>query len=277
MTEITYQTKIDAPPGNSVPRYGKFLRSMTIVLLVGSLSGCQLFSRLANVGDGPQVTPISNPVAAPNYQPVVMPMPAPMIVEENPNSLWRAGAKAFFKDHRAKEVGDILRVNLNLNDAATLSNVTTRARADTEDANLTDFLGWENHLNELPFVRSGAAEAGLGVLDGNLATFGSTHNTSGTGGITRSEVVTLELAAVVTQILPNGNLVIMGRQEVKVNNELRELMVTGIVRTSDIDTNNTIAHTRIAEMRVAYGGQGSLSEMQQPRWGMQVWDIIFPF
>lgn len=276
MTETKTLTKIHAPQASCMARYRTFLRSLTIVLVLGTVTGCQTMNRLANVGEGPKVTAISNPVAAPNYQPVVMPMPAPMIVEENPNSLWRAGAKAFFKDHRAKEVGDILTVKLDLDDSATLSNVTTRSRADTEDSNLTDFLGWENHLNELPFIRSGAGLA-AGVLDGNLATFGNTHNTSGNGGITRSEEVALELAAVVTQILPNGNLVIMGRQEVKVNNELRELMITGIIRTSDIDTNNTIEHTRIAEMRVAYGGQGSLSDLQQPRWGMQVWDIIFPF
>ena len=135
-------------------------------------------------------------------------------------------------------------------------------------------LGWEGHLNELPIVRSGVGADGA---PGDVANFGNEHSTSGDGNITRSEVVDMELAAVVTQILPNGNLVVMGRQEVKVNNELREMVVSGIVRTSDIDTDNTIEHTKIAEMRVAYGGTGSLSDIQQPRWGMQVWDILFPF
>ena len=250
------------------------VRTLAITIALGALSGCQTFNRLADIGKGPDLTSISNPVAAPSYQPVAMPMPAPLAIADNPNSLWRAGAKAFFKDHRAKEIGDILTVKLALNDGATLKNKTTRDRVDTEDAKITELLGWEGHLNELPIVRSGVGADGA---PGDVANFGNEHSTSGDGNITRSEVVDMELAAVVTQILPNGNLVVMGRQEVKVNNELREMVVSGIVRTSDIDTDNTIEHTKIAEMRVAYGGTGSLSDIQQPRWGMQVWDILFPF
>lgn len=260
---------------NTQHRYRSFARTAARGALLGvmvlSLGACQVFTRLSEVGDGPEVSQITNPVAAPSYQPVTMPMPAPQAVEDNPNSLWRSGAKAFFKDHRAKEVGDILTVTLELDDSATLSNTTTRARADDEDADVTDFLGWEDHLNELPLIRSSVDSPG------NIISFGSTHNTSGDGDIIRSEAINLSVAAVITQILPNGNLVVLGRQEVKVNEELRELMVTGIVRTSDIDTDNSIDHTKIAEMRVAYGGRGSLSDLQQPRWGMQMWDILFPF
>ncbi len=250
----------------------RFIQTAIIATLMSTLSGCQVYNKLADVGsDGPALSTISNPIAAPNYQPVTMPMPTPLMVEDNPNSLWRAGAKAFFKDHRAKEVGDILTVKLELDDSATLSNGTTRDRDDSEKSEVLQLLGWENHLAELPFVRSD------GDGTGDIVDFGASHSTSGVGDIARSEAVNLELAAVVTQILPNGNLVVMGRQEVKVNSELRELMVTGIVRTSDIDTDNTIDHTKIAEMRVAYGGEGALSNLQQPRWGMQVWDILFPF
>lgn len=233
------------------------------------LTGCNTLSRLTEVGDGPELTTIESPVAAENYQPVVMPMPTPQVVLENPNSLWRSGAKAFFRDHRAKEVGDILTVKLALDDSAKLSNKTERTRDDSEVANLTELLGYEDRLNKV-FPESISPT-------GNLTNFGSDHTTTGDGQIDRSEDVKLRLAAIVTQILPNGNLVVMGRQEVKVNQELRELMVTGVVRTSDIDTDNTIEHTKIAEMRVAYGGRGTISELQQPRWGMQVWDILFPF
>ncbi len=238
-------------------------------MLVGALSACQMFTRLSEVGDGPQMTGITNPVAAPTYQPVSMPMPAPQAVEDNPNSLWRSGAKAFFKDHRAKEVGDILTVTLALDDSATLANETTRDREDSEDVELADLLGYEDQLD---VIFPGSIDS-----PGQIANFGNTHSTKGDGDIKRSEVISLQLAAVITQILPNGNLVVLGRQEVKVNEELRELMVTGVVRTSDIDTDNTIDHTKIAEMRVAYGGRGTLSDLQQPRWGMQMWDILFPF
>ncbi|NQV44300.1 MAG: flagellar basal body L-ring protein FlgH [Rhodospirillales bacterium] len=255
-----------------LPRIARVVaRGLLITVMVSALSACQTFTRLSEVGDGPVVSEILNPVAAPNYQPVSMPMPAPQAVEDNPNSLWRSGAKAFFKDHRAKEVGDILTVSLALDDSAVLSNSTTRDRSDSEKDTVTSFLGWENHLNELPFIRSGVDSPGA------LIDLGNAHSTSGEGDIDRSEKISLELAAVITQILPNGNLVILGRQEVNVNSELRELMVTGIVRISDIDTDNSIDHTRIAEMRVAYGGRGTLSDLQQPRWGMQMWDILFPF
>ena len=108
-------------------------------------------------------------------------------------------------------------------------------------------------------------------------TLSTDHDTKGDGSITRSETVSLTFAAVITQVLPNGLLAFMGRQEVKVNAEMRELQVTGLVRPEDIESDNTINHDKIAEMRVAYGGRGTLSDLQQPRWGFQLMDIIMPF
>lgn len=245
------------------------LRFSTLLVAVTLLAGCQTFTKLSEVGQAPELAEIQNPVAAPNYRPVTMPMPAPKKVEDNPNSLWRSGAKAFFRDHRAKEVGDILTVRLALDDSASLENTTERDRADSEDNDLNDLLGYEDTLDTI-FPASIDAP-------GQIGNFSTNHSTEGDGSISRSEEVNLEFAAVITQILPNGNLVIMGRQEVRVNAELRELLVTGIVRSSDIDTDNAIQHTKIAEMRVGYGGRGSLSDLQQPRWGMQLWDILFPF
>lgn len=249
--------------------YARRLRhAASILVIAGMASGCNALTRLSEVGDNPKLTEIQNPTTVPDYRPVSMPMPAPKIVERNPNSLWRAGARAFFKDLRAKQVGDIITVSLALSDSATLANKTERDRNDKEDNNVTNILGLEAEYSQfLPQAANPAA----------LFSFDNVHSTEGTGGITRSESVNLTFAAVVTQILPNGNLVVTGRQEVGVNAEMRELMMTGIVRPSDIDADNTIAHTKIAEMRVAYGGRGSMSDLQQPRWGTQVWDIVFPF
>jgi len=242
--------------------------TLTALALV-VLSGCNTLSRISEVGEAPKLSNIKNPTTRQDYRPVSLPMPAPEIAEDNPNSLWRSGARAFFRDHRAKEVGDIVTVKMSLSDSATFANKTERARADTEDADLNDLLGFESELTKV-------LPEGIGS-PGQIVNFGSTHDTSGDGTITRSEALSLTFAAVVTQILPNGSLVIMGRQEVSVNSELRELVVTGVIRPSDIDSDNTISDDSIAEMRVAYGGRGSLSSLQKPRWGMEMWDILFPF
>lgn len=246
------------------------LKKLTLLSLVATtLGACNTVSKLSEVGDGPKLTEITNPTAMPEYRPVSMPMPAAKTQLENPNSLWRQGSKAFFKDHRAKEIGDILTVNLSLNDKASLANNTVGKRSDRDTADVTALLGFETKLakNNLP----------EGFNPSAAANFGNNHSTSGDGTIDRTEQINLTFAAVVTQILPNGSMVIMGRQELLVNSEMRELMVTGVVRPGDIESNNTVTHDRIAEMRVAYGGRGTLSNLQQPRWGTQIWDILFPF
>jgi len=263
--------KIKNTPGKTTMRTAG--RYLAVIAMAATLSGCNVLSRLSEVGDGPQLTKIQNPVARPDYKPVSLPMPAPQVAEANPNSLWRAGARAFFKDHRAKEVGDIITVSMSLSDSAKFENKTERDREDSEDHDLNDLLGLEAELGK---VLPNAVGAGAGVA-GQIANFTTTHSTSGDGEIDRSETLSLTFAAVVTQILPNGSLVIMGRQEIRVNKELRELVVSGVVRPSDIESDNTISHEKIAELRVAYGGRGTLSELQQPRWGMQIWDILFPF
>ncbi len=250
------------------------LNATVIAAATVALTGCNLMTRLSEVGENPVISQIQNPQVRPDYKPVSLPMPAPRIAEDNPNSLWRAGARAFFKDHRAKEVGDLVTVVMVLDDNAIFKNSTDRDRVDSEDVDVNDLLGLENELSKVLPEGAGAA---AGVFDGQIANFNSTHSTDGDGTIERSEVLSLTFAAVVTQILPNGSLIIMGRQEVRVNAELRELMVTGVIRPSDIDSDNTISDDDIAEMRVAYGGRGTLSSLQKPRWGMEMWDILFPF
>ncbi|QLH38681.1 MAG: flagellar basal body L-ring protein FlgH [Defluviicoccus sp.] len=238
----------------------------TMILLLAS--GCNTFTRLSEVGDYPQMSKITNPQAQPGYQPVSLPMPAPMPVEDNPNSLWRPGARAFFKDIRAKDVGDTLTVRLKLDDKASMSNKTKRKRDDNESLGVDALLGYEAQLGKLlPRDHDNL----------NLFAYGSKSNTQGDGDIGRSESIEITFAAMVIQVLPNGSLAIMGRQEVRVNYELRELMLTGVVRPQDIEADNSISHERIAEMRVAYGGRGTLSDLQQPRWGTQIMDIVLPF
>lgn len=249
-------------------RFRSALRLTSTLVLVAALAGCNTLTRLSEVTDGPSVSPITNPTKRPDYRPVSMPMPAPKVAETNPNSLWRAGARAFFKDQRAKDVGDILTVQLDLSDKAVFNNKTERTRGDKEENAITKLFGLEAEFTKkLPQA----------VDPTSMIDFANDHQTKGDGKIDRKEEVKLAVAAVVSQVLPNGNLVITGRQEIRVNYELRELMITGVVRSEDIDTTNAIPHTKIAEMRVFYGGRGTLSDLQQPRYGTQILDIIFPF
>ena len=119
----------------------KGVKLVAALVVTSSLIACtDTIGRLSQVGNGPELTKITNPTVKPEYRPVSMPMPTPEIAEENPNSLWRAGARAFFKDHRAKEIGDILTVSMDFTDSATLDNTTTRQRADTEDTDVTNLL-----------------------------------------------------------------------------------------------------------------------------------------
>jgi flagellar L-ring protein FlgH len=247
------------------------IKPQNILIPVGlmlALSACGTADRLARIGDAPPLSPISNPIAHRNYEPITLPMPRPERVEHQPNSLWRSGAKNFFDDQRANRVGDILTVEIDISDKAQIDNSTERSRSGSEDSNLSSYFGIEASLaNILP-------EA---VNPSNLTNYGSNSSTSGSGSVDRSESVNLTVAAIVTQTLPNGNLVIQGRQEVRVNFEVRELLITGVVRPEDISKNNTIQHTQIAEARVSYGGRGQITDLQQPRYGQQLYDIVFPF
>ena len=248
---------------------GRVLRSGVSVICLGTvLAGCNTLSRLSEIGGGPTVSEVTNPTARPGYRPVSMPMPAPKEASRQANSLWRPGARAFFRDQRASEVGDIMTVKLSISDSAKLDNKTTRDRDDSDVAAFSALLGFETQ----------AARILPNALDpSNALNVGNQSSTSGDGKIDRKEAISILVAGVITQILPNGNLVVFGRQEIKVNAELREVMVTGIVRPEDIDYTNTISHEKIAELRVAYGGRGTLSDIQQPRWGTQIIDVIFPF
>jgi flagellar L-ring protein precursor FlgH len=239
-----------------------------LVTVAAALSACNTVTRLSQVGEEPPLSRISNP--ATGQAPVTMPMPAPTELSREANSLWRPGARAFFKDQRAASVGDILTVTINIADTATLSNESTRTRANTEKANASSMLGYQNIWKYLPF-RTDAIDPT------NLIDAGSNTSNAGAASVSRGETVTLRVAAVVTQILPNGNLVIQGTQEVRVNFENRLLQIAGVIRPQDIRSDNQIPYDRIAEARIAYGGRGQMTDFQQPRWGQQVFDILFPF
>ena len=250
------------PSDRSMYRFG------CLVAAAALLAGCSTIERLSRVGETPKLSPIENPVRDPGYESVTLPMPRVQQASYRPNSLWRTGAKAFFKDQRASTVGDIVTVIIAINDNATLNNKTEQTRTNDEDNDLTKLLGFESSLDAI------LPEA---VTPGDLADINSSKSTKGDGTVVRDEVITLTVAGIVTQVLPNGNLVLRGRQEVRVNFEVRELWITGVVRPEDISSTNTIDYSKMAEARVVYGGRGVLTDMQQPRYGVQLFDIIYPF
>lgn len=237
-----------------------------LLLASCALGGCSSIDRLSQIGEQPKLSAIDNPTTQPGYKPVQMPMPKPEVASYNPNSLWRNGSRAFFKDQRARQIGDLLTVTVNITDKANLSNETQRSRTNSEDSGITDFIG----------AKTLGAQAQK-VLPGRILTADSSASSDGKGSVNRTEALQTNVAAVVTQVLPNGNLVVEGKQEIRVNYEIRELIVAGIVRPEDIQSDNTIDSTKIAQARIAYGGRGQIMDVQQPRYGQQVMDVLLPF
>ena len=232
------------------------------------LSGCATADKLSKVGKEPEMSSISNPVTQDNYQPVSLPMPAPTKVVREKNSLWQSDRVTFFKDQRAANVGDIITVLIDIDDQAEIDNSSKRSRSSSEGAGLGAFLGYEQALNRV------LPEA---VDNSNLAEADSNSSYTGTGAIDREDKIEMRMAALVTQVLPNGNMVIHGKQEVRVNFEKRVLAIDGVIRPEDIGVENTVGYDQIAEARVVYGGEGQITDVQQPRYGQQVYDVIFPF
>jgi len=246
----------------------KSLRFATIVLLAAELSACAAAGRIKNIGKAPSMSPTENPAALHGGRAVSMPMPTANTDPLQANSLWRPGARSFFKDQRAQTRGDIVTVVIDIDDRARLDNRTERRRANGESAEFPAFGGLEQTLVDILPDGANAAQ---------LVDLSSDSTSRGEGSVDRREDVELTVAAIVTDVLPNGNLVIAGKQEVRVNFEVRELVVTGVIRPEDISNANRISHAQIAEARISYGGRGQLTDVQQARYGQQLYDILFPF
>ncbi len=249
------------------------MRSSVIVAFAGT---SLLLGACGTIGDavkGPKLADMDNHALAASMQPSpaviassVKPSAPP--AASTANSLWRPGARAFFIDQRASKPGDILTVLININDNAKLSNNTVASRQNATKGQISHVLGLEGALAKIMPKGFDPANA--------IDQSGSTSST-GAGQVDRQEQISLTVAAVVTGVLPNGNLVIQGSQEVKTNQELRELTISGIVRPEDISSGNTINHTQIAEARIQYGGRGDLSRVSRTPAGQAIMESLSPF
>jgi len=236
----------------------------TLMLLV-SVASC---TRIENVGKEPDFSPTqgTNAYYAMNATPLPLDVGQRRLIDHA--SLWSGGRSSLLGDRRAERRGDILTVVIEIDDKAEISNSTERSRNGSESLAVPDFFGIPERLNgELP---EGAS------LDSAVSTTSSSAS-GGDGSVRRNEKLTLRVAATIVDVLSNGVLRIEGSQEVRVNFEMRELIVTGYVRPEDISRQNEITYDKIASARISYGGRGQITDVQQPRYGQQIADIVLPF
>lgn len=236
---------------------------MTGTLLAVALAGCA--ARPLEIGREPELSPVGAGLRRDSQVGTEHLFPQKGREYVRADTLWRERGGDLFRDPRARRAGDILTVTISMKDKASLDNSSKRSR----DSSRGFGLDMSHAIDWKAFASAGSAKVDS-ALKSNTAT-------DGKGEIARSENIDLRIAAVVSDILPNGNLVIEGSQELRVNYELRVLTFTGIVSPVDIKADNTISHERIAEARMSYGGRGRSMEVQQPGWGQQVIDLVFPF
>jgi len=232
-----------------------------VVLVAVLLGACG--QDLKDLAREPHMTPVGSGLQPPRV--AVLAEPGPGAAPAWGNSVWRDTSADLFRDPRAARVGDVVTVRIAINDQASLGNTSERKRDSTRSLNTSTF-----YKLAYPFL----AGQGQGTLDSSTT---SGTDSKGEGNITRSESIQLLVAAVVSEVLPNGNMVISGSQEVRVNYEVRVLTVAGVVRPRDIATDNSVSYDKIAEARISYGGRGRMTEVQQPGWGHQLADWLLPF
>lgn len=245
----------------------------TLILSVSTcclLSGC-LAEKMSEIGDGPKVSQIQNPTMAHGYAPVSMPMPAPSQPEHHINSLWQIGSKAFFKDQRAGKIGDIVTVAVLIDNKESTSFTPSMSKETKTDASLSNFMGLQHQAKRI-LPHKFADNLPTKWLDST-----SKPSHSGSGKYNLEDKMKFKISATIIQIMPNGNLVIQGHTEFKLMNEVREVELRGIIRRSDIQSNNSISSDKIAELRIVYAGRGDITDVANRPWGVQAVEKIMPF
>jgi flagellar L-ring protein precursor FlgH len=239
---------------------------LILTAITGLLSGCSGVGELKTAVVGTNLSEIGS-IKDPDEAPVKTPLPEAIVEQPNRNSLWQPGARSFFKDQRASRPGDILTVTVNINDSANMNNATKKERASQN----------KNALSKLAGAETGLHKYFPGITPSSVFDTSSTPSHSGKGTINRAEQINLEVAAMVVQLLPNGNLVIKGEQEILVNSELRRLHVSGVISKADIDPGNIVNSRRISQARIYYGGEGEINDVQNDKWGNKLIEAITPF
>ena len=244
-------------PALSPTKAGKARFGLALVVLAPALGACNT-NRLSEFGQPPVLSPIGTGLAAPRE---TLPTTFGSLNRRTYHSSWSPNAVDMYQDPRARNVGDVITVSIQIEDKAQFGNSSDRSRSQKSS------LGFDFGYGVSGLKDSATADAGIR----------SSTETKGAGNIDRSESLRLSVAAVVTELMPNGNILISGSQEVRVNNEVRVLTVAGLVRPRDISRTNTIAYDKIAEARISYGGRGRITDVQGPSLGQQVFETLSPF
>lgn len=241
------------------------MRFYSLLPLAVALTAC---TDLETVGRLPEFTPVTES----SERAAMLTAPLPDTVEKkhlrDQASLWNSSRDSLLGDRRAVEKGDILTVVIEIDEKAEISNQTSRGRSGSDSMSLTNFFGLPQRINTELFD---------GATLGDAVDTSSTSASSGNGSVSRNEKLELMIAATIVGVLPNGVLHIQGSQEVRVNYEIRELLVEGYVRPEDISRQNEITYEKIASARISYGGRGQITQMQQPRYGQQITEALLPF
>jgi flagellar L-ring protein precursor FlgH len=241
---------------------------LRLLILLGLVAGVSACARVDHIGKSPDFTPDTS--SPERVAMIASGLPATVASGRTSDraSLWTGGQKSLLGDRRAMKRGDIMTVVIEIDEKAEISNKTARSRSGSDSLSIPGLFGIPQRINQ-------------GLTDGasldDAVSITSSTDSSGDGSVRRSESLTLRVAATVVDVLPNGVLAIEGTQEVRVNFELRELLVSGYVRPEDISRQNEITYDKIASARISYGGRGQITDMQQPRIGQQVLDAILPF
>ncbi|MEM5469225.1 flagellar basal body L-ring protein FlgH [Celeribacter marinus] len=241
------------------------MKPITASIAFVALCAC---SPLEEVGRLPDFKPIQESSEASAMMNPGLPMHVEKTTPLDGASLWTASRQSLLGDRRAIERGDILTVVIEIDESAEISNNSSRGRSGSESMGIDSLLGIPERVNEV--LPEGATMA-------NAVGTSSNSSSSGSGSVRRNEKLQLMVAATILDVLPNGVLRISGSQEIRVNYEIRELLVEGYVRPEDISRKNEITYEKIASARISYGGRGQISQMQQPRYGQQIADILLPF
>lgn len=236
---------------------------------VGTLPGCILVETLSNVGEPPELSQIQDPSRVKDYKPVSMPMPTSFTPPPSQiNSLWQNGSRAFFKDQRASRVGDVVTVDIKFEQKAKITAKFKAARTNTQTSAIPNMLGYEKYYGKV--LPKAVNPSQLGSLNSN-----SSIDSEGKQDLT--DTLDIKIATTIIQVLPNGNMVLQGRREMRISGDVRTLELRGIIRREDITAGNRIKYSKIAEARISDVTKGEISDLNETPWGQQLLNKILPF